>query len=567
MYVPNNDAIFIAAYSGAMAGMCINRGVPLDNAAIDYGVVAMIAGAWAQSFDTSWGANSNSPLDANLALTLSEQAWSQRTPGPQNIAAYVTASNWKAQTDALVAQITASETYFAGQGINPNPTNSNPSWKQATWFIDPQNVTGLASNRNSGLDSTHPLLTFGEILSRWGTSTPLLSGFASCTITFLSGHLDTTDPVICAPFCDGVLFSIQGSLPTPTGTGALSGLVAKNIPTNQALNANLPAGTLPGSLIINTTRANSYARAFKNLGGSLWLISQPIAATAVPFTGNPTQNNAWANTDNVNVYSPSTQGPSTANVYNINIVLFAPVITNLNGGFNNVPHLANLNISDLNAGAFGFDTAQLGGGVIYLNCSSSKRLELNASLQAIANTRFTGCDIGQGLNGGSASQLTVFMAGQYRLVNNGWPIGAQFDCDFVFAGQVSAYDAVGIGGFGLGTVYVDGGFIKPYATFGIMSLHTTYNSGQAAVYGSGGVDVKGALYYLGTAVNSFPCAGGLKITGSANAYSNATSGGVVTTHLLAITPAALDAAAGAAGFGGLAYIPGGGSIGVLSATP
>jgi hypothetical protein len=123
-YVPNNNAIFIAAFSGAAAGMGVNRGVPLDSHALDYTVLMMIAGAWAQAFDTSWGANPNSTLDTEMAQSLSEEAWGQRTPGPQNVAKYLQPLNWKPQTDALVAQITAAESYFSGQGISPSPPSS-----------------------------------------------------------------------------------------------------------------------------------------------------------------------------------------------------------------------------------------------------------------------------------------------------------------------------------------------------------------------------------------------------------------------------------------------------------
>lgn len=120
-YVPNNDAIFVASYSGAMSGMGVNKGVPLDKNSVDYAVLAAIAGAWAQSFDTSWGANPNSTLDADMAQSLSEEAWGSRTPSPQSIALYLQPLNWKPQTDALVAQIAAAEAYFTAQGISPTP--------------------------------------------------------------------------------------------------------------------------------------------------------------------------------------------------------------------------------------------------------------------------------------------------------------------------------------------------------------------------------------------------------------------------------------------------------------
>jgi hypothetical protein len=61
-------------------------------------------------------------------------------------------------------------------------------------------------------------------------------------------------------------------------------------------------------------------------------------------------------------------------------------------------------------------------------------------------------------------------------------------------------------------------------------------------------------------VNAFPCAGGIRIRNVSTAYSAATSAGTVTWHQVTLTPANLDAAAGAAGFGGYAVWPNIGSI-------
>lgn len=81
---------------------------------------------------------------------------------------------------------------------------------------------------------------------------------------------------------------------------------------------------------------------------------------------------------------------------------------------------------------------------------------------------------------------------------------------------------------------------------------------QGVLYGPGSLDLfQGqVIFNLANAVTTFPLAGGITIGAQANAYSNLTTGGVVATHRLALTPAHLDAAAGATGFGGLAYVPG-----------
>lgn len=55
-------------------------------------------------------------------------------------------------------------------------------------------------------------------------------------------------------------------------------------------------------------------------------------------------------------------------------------------------------------------------------------------------------------------------------------------------------------------------------------------------------------------------AGGLSINGSPNACSHTSAAPDVVNCGIAVTAANLDAAAGATGFGGNAFIPGGGSI-------
>ena len=72
---------------------------------------------------------------------------------------------------------------------------ANPTWQQPTWFIDPQNVTGLASDLNSGLDASHPVLTYSAgVAGKWMTTSPTLS--QNTTITWLSANTDNTDPVL-----------------------------------------------------------------------------------------------------------------------------------------------------------------------------------------------------------------------------------------------------------------------------------------------------------------------------------------------------------------------------------
>lgn len=71
---------------------------------------------------------------------------------------------------------------------------------QLTWFIDPSNTSGVASDKNSGLDALHPLLTYngglvprivGGVGAIWNFSSP----GPTMQITWMSDQPGFTDPV------------------------------------------------------------------------------------------------------------------------------------------------------------------------------------------------------------------------------------------------------------------------------------------------------------------------------------------------------------------------------------
>ncbi len=113
----------------------------------------------------------------------------------------------------------------------PAPAQPNPAaLLQPIWFVDPSNVTGNASDSNTGLTVATPLLTFGEIVDRWGTSSPTITN--DVTIKFLSDQLGFDDPVNVSPFFDpgtsgttAALTSFAAGLVTVTG---LAGVTAAN---------------------------------------------------------------------------------------------------------------------------------------------------------------------------------------------------------------------------------------------------------------------------------------------------------------------------------------------------
>lgn len=116
MYAPLNGSVFAAAFAGAIAGMGASGRAPTFAISSDPAVaasLAALAGAWAQAFDTAWGANPADTLQIALVQQLSNDRWSGNYPASLATASYAS------QVAPLTAIIAAAETYFAGQAITP----------------------------------------------------------------------------------------------------------------------------------------------------------------------------------------------------------------------------------------------------------------------------------------------------------------------------------------------------------------------------------------------------------------------------------------------------------------
>lgn len=118
-YAPINIPAYVAAYSGAIAGMAVSGWI-VDPVATDYSAVTAIAGAFAQQFDIVWNnaAQINNLEGAAITQIVAED-FSKRGPGPFSNSKFSTPSNWNVAASACVALVLQSDAYFAGQGINP----------------------------------------------------------------------------------------------------------------------------------------------------------------------------------------------------------------------------------------------------------------------------------------------------------------------------------------------------------------------------------------------------------------------------------------------------------------
>ena len=85
-YTPQNVFVYSAAQAGAMAGMGMPGTAAItDQNTHDYDALARVAGAFAQEFDTQWGAIYPTNIYAEQAITdACLEYWQSRSPTPQN---------------------------------------------------------------------------------------------------------------------------------------------------------------------------------------------------------------------------------------------------------------------------------------------------------------------------------------------------------------------------------------------------------------------------------------------------------------------------------------------------
>lgn len=116
-YSPNNVAVFVAAYVGALAGLAAHNRAITSPTASSYTSLENVAGAWAEEFDTAWGANSADSLQIGVIQNGSYALWANRAP--QSDPKSLTPSFYAVEANALIALIVAGEAFFSGQGITP----------------------------------------------------------------------------------------------------------------------------------------------------------------------------------------------------------------------------------------------------------------------------------------------------------------------------------------------------------------------------------------------------------------------------------------------------------------
>lgn len=448
--------------------------------------------------------------------------------------------------------------YNEALGLVSGGSLTPASWAQATWFIDPQNVTGVASDANTGLTAAAPLKTWAALQARWGTSSPVLR--ATVTVTFLSSHVDNTDPVVATPFlANGASFVLAGA--TLAATPAIFTLTtAKNraAGTNALLTGSFSAGVpAPGLLVVNTTSGKS-SRAFvyKNAGGANWNLTQPIVPFGVPpqAISPGAEVDTWANGDTVNLQ------PLVA----VNVAVLRCTLVDYNAAFSNYAYLYNLTVFDPKGATI--DDVYVSAHVALVECALQRNLVLDGASDAssfVLNS-FNGGGLFAGQNTPATAGCPQIFGG--CLASTALPSsvlgGVLLDSDFILGTLLT----VAAGFVQLGMVFLDQNVTLLSGSTGVLQASAIPNP---VLYGSAGhnISLVGSAHFAnlsGTFTARFTAPAlvtGILLNGTASGtgHSGANNPDVFNSAISTI-PAHLDAAQGVAGFGSNAFNPGGASV-------
>ena len=117
-YTPKNVQIFTAAFAGALAGMGLSDRIISNSDPVSYAGLASVAGAFAQAIDTAWtDTRATTLLDIEAIQSNCAAYWQDRSPIVD--ATSTNAATHAASAVTILATITASESYYAAQGITP----------------------------------------------------------------------------------------------------------------------------------------------------------------------------------------------------------------------------------------------------------------------------------------------------------------------------------------------------------------------------------------------------------------------------------------------------------------
>ena len=468
----------------------------------------------------------------------------------------------------------AAPSKLAAAPVQPSTLTNNPWFNVGLWVIDPANSTGCASDNNDcqrttcGGTGQGPCLSFnGGPVSRWGTYSPRLQ--QQTIIEWLSSQSGGGDPVKLRPYIEngGQLIILGNATTVATVTISGAGFQSKNYASNQELQANLTASGAEGQFLNNQTHA-SVAWAYKSVSSNVFALSQPLNPNTTPITSFPAPEvDTWASTDSVKLQTFPL----------VDLVDLEPQATD-NNHTSSPCTVSAVTVMESN-GIVGSDNFTVGSNVLLQSLRSLKVINLVApnvvSLPGMGPLVCLNCALEAGMlvNGGAyvaegqgivvqvvGGFLHAPAFGQLPSVGIGVPSisNASLDGDVILVGGLidGGEGPIAVQGGSMGLVDVQGTITLSGQAI-VNGVYSSGNNDGFTIWGAGILNLAGPsqLTYgqlATTAVNTFLLSGGLSINNTVKACSLGTGAAAAWNCNISLTPAALDAAVGIAGFGGLA---------------
>jgi len=202
-------------------------------------------------------------------------------------------------------------------GLAPQPTPPI-SWSVTDWYLDPKNLSGVASDSNSCTSVSAPCLHWSQIITRWTTPSPSLS--VGVAVHLLSEQSAGGDFVQVLPYLVGASgkFSFVGT-PSLVGSSFSAGTTTPKTQGNPGTDltiASMPAGAIAGVVVHNITR-DSYA-IIHSMSGTTATMEQPFSSatltTVVPITCPTSEDDSWTTNDTLQLLSLPNLNLSAVNV-------------------------------------------------------------------------------------------------------------------------------------------------------------------------------------------------------------------------------------------------------------
>jgi hypothetical protein len=421
------------------------------------------------------------------------------------------------------------------------------SWTIPAWYVNPSTGNDTNNCQTSGTACK----TFAEIAARWGTYSPILSQATS--ITFTADQPNNSDPVILRPILrdPGTLF-LTGTLTTVTwGSSTLGTVTAATNTVPLQINVNQAASAAAGLLIDNTTHAS---REWCDTASSnTCTVTNPVTKAVVPTVATlmPTLGKAVAGTATTDAFT--IQQPSK--VY---LVDFEPTVAAGPASFNG----PQATVSDI----WVPDTGGAGASQLTLNDNVwMQESRVDSFVRYVSQSINDGNPFGFyncWLSGAGQFVGTTLIAGAVGTLAlfQQWFSNSLLDGGLLVQGA-SFFQASGGSKINnnLGNVYFLGALTQTISNLTAINNSLSYGLG---IKGSFTINTNpgGVVGYGTSAAASFLGTTTLKMNGATTACSVTLAIPAVWNCGITVNPTNLDAAAGAAGFGGRAIDLSSGSL-------